>query len=173
MTRARRRPSRSSCSARRAPSGSSTGRKARSEVGCHADGTRQQHLDGLAAFLTRGARSRFHQSIENERLRRKIRNELWHFERYLDDRYLHVLGSYGRQPYSTDDVYELLMERGAPATCFVFAAASEFDPYGDERELRTALADLMWPGGGFLSCVPGRLALYVGEWGSNLGLLTR
>ncbi len=72
-----------------------------------------------------------------------------------------------------DEVHELLVERGAPATCLVFAVGEEFDPYGDERELRTALEDLMLDGAGFLSCLPGRLALYVGEYGSNVALLIR
>ena len=58
---------------------------------------------------------------------------------------------------------------GAPPTCFVLAYGNRD---GLELPLRPAVATLMAGGAGMLSCVPGRLALYVGEDGSTVLLLT-
>lgn len=67
-------------------------------------------------------------------------------------------------------IHDLLVAAGAPATCFVL---SDTDDDGHERPLRQALEDLIWSGAGLISCVPGRLGLYVGEEGSSVIVLRR
>jgi hypothetical protein len=66
------------------------------------------------------------------------------------------------------EVHALLVEEGAPPTCFVLADGP-LD--GREAPLCEAVETLMAGGAGLLSCVPGRLGLYVSEDGSNVFVL--
>jgi len=68
------------------------------------------------------------------------------------------------------EVYERLVAGGAPEQCFVLAAG---DRHRGRYPLRAALGDLMREGSGFISCVPGALAAYVGEDGSSVFILRR
>jgi hypothetical protein len=126
---------------------------------------RQEHEAGLAAFLMPERRARFRESLEDPRRRRRLHAELYHFERRLDPRFATRHEQHTKHDGHVDEVYALLVGEGAPPTCFILATI-ELD--GQEAPLREAVEALMWIGAGFISCVPGRLGLYVSEDGSNV-----
>lgn len=131
--------------------------------------SRRAHEQGLAQFLKPNRRARFLAAMRNPRMRRTLRSELAHFERRLDPRHARPRGTRTKQERHLDSVYLSLVEAGAPATCFV-VSDGELD--GRQLSLREAVEQLPRDGAGFISCVPGRLALYVGEHGSSV-LLSR
>ena len=131
---------------------------------------RAAHEQGLARFLKPNRRARFLAMLAKPRLRRDLRGELGHFARRLDPRHARLRPQRTRQERHLDSVYLLLVEAGAPATCFV---VSDGTLDGQEVSLREAVEQLMQDGAGFISCVPGRLGLYVGEHGSSVYVLSR
>lgn len=128
------------------------------------------HERGLAAFLVARRRTRFRASLEDPRLRRTLLDDLYHFEEHLDPRCATRREQHVKHDGHVDEVHALLVAEGAPATCFVLA---DLDLDGQEASLDEAVPALMWSGAGFLSCVPGRLGLYVGEDGSDVFVLRR
>jgi len=68
-------------------------------------------------------------------------------------------------------VHEQLSARGAPAACFVYAPDHEWD--GAQVDLLEALEQYLTYGDAIISCLPGELALYVGEDGNPVLLLVR
>jgi hypothetical protein len=134
--------------------------------------TAREHYEALVVFMTPEWRPRFRQTFENERLRDKIRGELYHFESHLDPRYARFLEM--RQMKADRwhrEVHDLLVRLGAPFSAIVFTPSD--DLYGEQRPLAEAVPDLLFGGVGMISCLPGKLALYVGEDGSNVILLRR
>ncbi len=90
-----------------------------------------------------------------ERRRRDVRDLLDHSVR-LDPRFCrHLIGG----DVLPGAVESALRTRDAPATCYIVAANSDLD--GREMSLGEALAAVIGMGGGaFVSCIPGRLAVY-------------
>lgn len=128
------------------------------------------HEAGLALFLLPARRSRFRESLTNRRLREKLQQRFAHFEDHLDERFARL-----HQPHTTRDghveeVLALLVRAGAPVDCLI-VSDTDFD--GQRVSLREGVEDLMLMGAGFISCVPGRLGLYVSEDGSNVFVLSR
>lgn len=87
-----------------------------------------------------------------------------------DARFASVLEQHTRHDAHVDEVHETLVASGAPTSCMVI---TEGDLDGSELPLRMALADLMVTGGALLSCVPGQLAAYISEDGSDVFILRR
>jgi hypothetical protein len=125
------------------------------------------HETGLALFVVPTWRPRFRESLEEPKRRRKLRESFSHFERHLDPRFATSVDPSAK---TVADVHRLLVGAGAPTTCHVLST-TELD--GQDAALLDALEDLMWLGEGFVSCIPGRLALYVGEDGSHVVVLRR
>jgi hypothetical protein len=132
--------------------------------------TRQEHEAGLAAFLGPERRARFRESLEDQRRRRKLYSELYHFEGRLDPRFATRHEQHTKHDGHVDEVHALLAGEGAPPMCFILATI-ELD--GQKAPLREAVEELMWIGAGFISCIPGQLGLYVSEDGSNVFVLKR
>lgn len=128
------------------------------------------HEQGLALFLKPNRRDRFRLAMKDPRVRGELRAELAHFERRLDPRHAHPRGTRAKHERHFDSLYLLLVEAGAPATCFV---VSDGVLDGRRMSLREAVEQLTRSGAGFISCIPGRLGLYVGEKGSSVFLLSR
>jgi hypothetical protein len=132
------------------------------------DTARREHEAGLAAFLMPERRARFRESLKDDSRRHKLLAELNHLEGRLDPRFATLQEQHTKHDGHVDEVHALLVEEGAPPTCFVLVTI-ELD--GQEAPLRDAVEALMWTGAGFLSCVPGQLGLYVSEDGSNVFVL--
>jgi hypothetical protein len=130
---------------------------------------REAHEQGLARFLRSNRRARFLAMLADARMRRTLQRELAHFEGRLDSRYARPRCR-RKQERHLDSVYLVLVEAGAPATCFV---VSDGRLDGREVSLREAVDELMPTGAGLISCIPGRLGLYVGEDGSSVWVLSR
>jgi hypothetical protein len=128
---------------------------------------RAQHESGLARFVVPQWRARFRQSLDDPNRRQKLTRAFAHFERKLDERSAAGVPSALR---NADAVHRMLVDAGAPERCHVLAT-TPLD--GREAGLHDALVELMWAGEGFISCIPGRLGLYVGEDGSSVFLLRR
>lgn len=129
--------------------------------------TREEHESGLAMFLAPARRSRFREALGSEKSRRKLRGRLAHF-RDLDERFAEVV------PRDADaaTVFGLLTSAGAPETCSVFSEDPDLD--GRALPLRQALEDVLFSHfAAFVSCLPGRLALFSDEAPGDQWLLRR
>lgn len=126
------------------------------------------HEEGLVrAFIVPGRREQFLRRLMNPRTRDKILRQLAHFYD-LDPRFAHRIPP-GDQ--TVEKIYRLLKGKGAPDTCYVMGM-STLD--GREVALREAIEDVVgtsW--GDFLSCIPGKLGLFVGEEPNERYLLER
>ncbi len=131
---------------------------------------RHEHEEGLAVFVSPQRRARFRASLADVRLRQKLLDGLNHFEDSLDSRHAELHRPHTRHESHVEQVCDLLEDAGAPGTCFLLA---DSDADGAEVPLRHGVKALMSRGAGFLSCVPGRLGLYVSEDGSNVFILRR
>lgn len=136
----------------------------------HDTTSREAHEQGLARFLRSNRRARFLEMLSHPRTRSTLRQELAHFERRLDPRHARPRTRRTKQERHLDSVYLMLVEAGAPATCFV---VSDGRLDGREVSLREAVEALTPGGAGFISCIPGQLGLYVGEDGSSVWVLAR
>jgi hypothetical protein len=120
----------------------------------------EAHEAGLAAFLTARHAARW-------RTVGARGDDLSHFSTRLDAARSERLAG----PAADDAaVVARLRAEGAPDRCVAFA---ESLGWGVEMPLEDAVAELAWPGGGFLSCVAGRLGLYVAEFHREVVLLRR
>jgi hypothetical protein len=133
--------------------------------------SRAEHEVGLAAFLKPERRERFRDSLGRDTSRRKLQQELYHFERRLDERCSELQEQHTKHDEHVALVYTRLVAAGAPEQCFVLAADEQRPQH--QLALRQAVEDLMFGGAGFISCVPGRLGAYVSENGSNVYILHR
>jgi hypothetical protein len=120
----------------------------------------ETHEAGIAAFLTPRHAARW-------RTVGARHDDLSHFSTRLDPARSELLG--GAAAHDAAVVARLVAE-GAPDRCVAFA---ESLGWGVELPLAEAVAELAWPGGGFLSCVAGRLGLYVAEFHMKVFLLRR
>ena len=132
--------------------------------------SRDAHEQGLAQFLKPNRRDRFRMAMKDPRMRRDLLAELAHFERRLDPRHAQPRSTPTKHERHFDSVYLLLVEAGAPAMCFV---VSDGVLDGRQMSLREAVEQLTRGGAGLISCIPGRLGLYVGEDGSSVFVLSR
>lgn len=121
-----------------------------------ADDARENHEQGLGRFILREHRPRFVDSLADERLRRKLRHKLAHFA-WVDERYGTAAPTV--EPAALARVLE---REGAPKTCFLVSGDDDLD--GAELPLEEALELVQHSDEGTLiSCVPGKLAVFVDE----------
>lgn len=79
---------------------------------------------------------------------------------------------YGRRVATATDAEELLLELGAPDTCYVMSDIREID--GQTMRLCDALGAIEEGGWGtILDCVPGKLGYYSGQHGEERLVLSR
>jgi len=114
------------------------------------------HERGLLVFLAEPSRRRIETLLELGEKRRADARSLLHNAIHLDQRYAqHLTGS---DAFSAS-VEVMLRKKGAPATCYVFAAGSDLDerelPLGDALDAIIGAGD-----GALVSCIPGRLGFY-------------
>lgn len=106
-------------------------------------------------FIAPVKRPRYRELLRNHRGRTRIENDLPH--RFpMDTRYAIPV----RGTFNEGMVVEYLLKRGAPDECYVFAASH--DPHGF-YPLEYIVEQCFPYGCGAISCVPGRLGLYLGE----------
>jgi len=132
--------------------------------------TPREHEEGLALFIEPNWRARFRDSLDNDRLRKRVLFKLDHF-RHLDPRFTENLP---RADQRSEFLLPVLRGHGAPARCYLMSS----DPDLDRRELPLgeALALLLedfCQMGTLLSCIPGRLAYFHDEEYDNRHILRR
>lgn len=124
---------------------------------------------GFLAFLAEPSRRRMETLLELGKKRRADAQSLLHHAVRLDQRYAQHLTGNDAFPAPVE---ALLQKKGAPATCYVFAAGSNLD--GREMPLKDALDAIIGIGNGaFVSCIPGRLGFYEYESVKSSYLLQR
>ena len=120
----------------------------------------------ILAFFKPKRRARYLELIERAKGRRKLTDQLAHF-RELDERYKRDLPK-GLNRWEM--VADLLSHRGAPRTCYVISEDRALD--GATMELTVALNAVYGRGmGTIVSCVPGKLAYYEGEYADESCIL--
>ncbi len=88
---------------------------------------------------------------------------------YLDERFAIPLAE---ETQNIETIYTYLKTHGAPKTCYIISQLKEIDCW--TLPLRDALVKIFQSGGGtLLSCIPGRLAYYMGADSSSRYLLMR
>lgn len=127
------------------------------------------HEQGFLAFLAEPTRRRVATLLERgDKRRADVRALLDHAIR-LEPRFARRLD--GADTFS-QAIERLLREQGAPATCHVLSAGRALD--GREMPLTEALAAIVGrENGAFVSCLPGRLGVYIYESPGPSYLLSR
>jgi hypothetical protein len=82
-----------------------------------------EHEHGLALFISPEWRARFRESLENERLRKKVLFQLDHFG-HLDSRFREIVP---RAQQRSEFLLPLLRRHGAPRRCHVMSNVSVLD----------------------------------------------
>jgi len=116
--------------------------------------TAAEHEEGLLRFLEPRYRPRLRQFLGDDRHRRKLQDEIGKDRIRLDSRFA----------TQVDGIWEAerrLLARGAPSHCYVVAYHDELD--SREMPLQEALWEVDSGSEGFLSCIPGKLACFIGE----------
>lgn len=74
---------------------------------------------------------------------------------------------------TVDGISDLLRERGAPSTCHLMSNYPYID--GHDMDLREAVKAALeaWPHSTIISCKPGKLAFYQGEYVEEAYIVTR
>ncbi len=112
----------------------------------------------IRAFVVKDRRKRWLESLDHDRLRAKVCNQLAH-NAPLDMRFATHIPPCDQW---ADSVFELLRARGAPETCVLISESSELD--GRTMPLIEALRRVIGYGmGTIVCCVPGRLAYFEAE----------
>jgi hypothetical protein len=112
----------------------------------------------IKSFFAPTKRERYLGMVSKPKTRKKLLLELAHFKS-LDPRYLLVIPP---NKQHAKDIAAILMQKGAPASCWVTSENSRLD--GKEMPLAEALGEVVGHQmGTFLSCIPGRLAYFEGE----------
>ena len=115
------------------------------------------HEARLVRFVVPQYKTRFRESLESKR-RDKLLASLPGFV-YWDDRYLKRVPNAEQYP---ERIAQILIERGAPGTCYVVSINDDLDR--TELPLMEALERTVgWEMGTLISCLPGRLAYFEGE----------
>jgi hypothetical protein len=121
-----------------------------------------EHERGFTTFLAEPGQRRMRTLLElGLKKRDKVRALLDHSVS-LDPRYTQELRT---------GAADALLRHGAPKTCFVISGDDTLD--GREMALEEALNAVGYPYGGFISCIPAKLGLYVYENGNPTYLLKR
>jgi hypothetical protein len=127
----------------------------------------EDHASALIrAFVAPARRERYLKLLATPRGRAKVRAALAHFPD-LDRRKAHLLPAVDHTP---ERLAERLRDLGAPPECVLLAEDPALD--GCRLPLEQALRVVVGGGmGAFVSCIPGRLAYFEGEYASERYLL--
>ncbi len=121
----------------------------------------------IRAFVAPHRREQFLRRLANPKTRAKILDQLAHFQD-LDPRFAHQVPPDKRTAAA---IYRVLKEKGAPDTCYVMGN-SDLD--GREVVLRGALERIVDASfGDFISCIPGKLGFFAGEYPDERYILER
>jgi hypothetical protein len=122
----------------------------------------------VTAFVVRTKRARLVEFLRSPKRRRKVLDSLYHF-RDLDPRFLVEIPPSDQH---AEAIAALLAQRGAPSQCHVVSTDRELD--GRDLPLVEALSRIVGFGqGALVSCVPGRLGYFEGEWPKDRYILDR
>ena len=117
----------------------------------------------VKAFFSRAKRERFLTLLRNPKRRNKALNSLNHFSDF-DQRFVTSLGT------NHGDVAGVLRARRAPDACYVISDVRHID--ARVVPLEEAIGETISAGfASILCCIPGELALFIGEAGTGAYLL--
>jgi len=112
----------------------------------------------IKAFFRPTKRERYLEMVGKPKKRQKFLLELAHFKA-IDPRYLLSIPPRQQDP---DQISSILLQKGAPRTCWVTSENSDLD--GREITLLEALTKVIgYQMGTFLSCILGKLAYFEDE----------
>jgi hypothetical protein len=127
-----------------------------------------EHEDGLALFVSPQTRSRFRETLADERRRGKTLDRLDHFS----DLHRMYPTPVPTNQQSADALGAKIRVKGAPTECHVVSSDRTLD--GRTLSLDAALAVVEGSEfGTFVSCLPGKLAYFHGETRDERYLLQR
>jgi hypothetical protein len=116
----------------------------------------------IRAFVLREKRSRYLSKLGDQKSRAEFLDRLNH----CDD----LNSRYATQIESSADLLSLLRSKGAPRQCTVISDIADLD--GQQIALETAIQKVELAGfAAIICCIPGRLALYIDEAGTQRRLL--
>ena len=118
----------------------------------------------MDTFVVPRKRNRMRAFVSSRRNRRKFVAELYHFNSFLDSRYVH-------EAPTDAELLEVLRRKGAPETCHLISVDRELD--GRDMALEEALEAVEAAEGTIVDCIPGRLAYYRGEDPGGRWILSR
>jgi hypothetical protein len=137
--------------------------------------TSTEHEEAMIkAFFLRNKQERFLSFIKSPKNRKKFTAELANFNDF-DQRFITsvpwkvdpTLSLWGRHLQGIENVSGLLRSKGAGRTCWVISSNPKID--GQEMDLESALENAVDNDcGTILSCIPGKLAYFKGEYDSLL-----
>jgi hypothetical protein len=129
------------------------------------------HEHGLALFLAPGfRRTRFRESLDSERRRKKLLDGLYHF--YDFDSRFSTLVPGGNK--NSDFLLPALRKLGAGESCYLMSTDRELDMLDMSlAEALVEVADAFAGDATFISCIPGKLAYFQGEDHDNSRILHR
>ena len=114
----------------------------------------------VESFVQSPRRERALLCLANRKKRSKFVHEFAHHGTYV--LMTECLRSIKPSQQNPDSIYAILRSLGASETCYVISE-STFD--GEEMELLAALQEVVGSGmGTVISCLPGRLGYFEGEW---------
>jgi hypothetical protein len=114
----------------------------------------------IRAFVVPDKQERFLGFLAKPKTRSKFLEQLNYF-RYFDRRFAFPLAFKGDSEWVAD-ICRLLQSKGAGRTCWVMSEIKTLD--GREVDLQWVIGKVIGTQmGSIFSCVPGKLALYVGE----------
>jgi hypothetical protein len=126
----------------------------------------------IRAFIVPAKRQRYLDKLGSPKTRRKFLNENIHHMRDLDQRYAQKLDPHGARDESTATrINDLLRKHGAPSRCYVVSTSDLDGQDGELHEVLDAVVGAFQ--GTFVSCIPGRLAYFEGEWENDRYILER
>src|SRR5258708_31506574 len=109
----------------------------------------------VSVFVVPEKRTRYSDFLRNPKRRAEILNRFCHFFDFVPE--------FATSVARDSDLASLLRKRGAGSTVHVIGGRDGLD--GRDLPLEDAINEAMVdPSGGVLSCVPGRLALYMQEF---------
>jgi hypothetical protein len=132
-----------------------------------------EHEEALIrAFITPTKRQRYLDKLGSPKARKKFLSQNIHHMGDLDERYAERVDPHKPRDEALDtQIYDLLRKRGAPSRCYVISTG---DLDGQEADLRETLETLVGSfDGTFISCIPGRLAYFEGEYENDRYILER
>lgn len=131
--------------------------------------TNEHETGMIRGFVLPNKQERFLEFLTKAHNRKKFLKELNHF-RWFDQRFAKPvewkidphLKLLDRHLQGIQNIYRLLQSKGAGETCYVISANKNLD--GKEMDLAWVLNEIVDSElGSFLSCIPGKLGLFVAE----------